>query len=631
MLQAIRERAQGWIAYAIVGMISIPFALWGVNSYFNEGGSYNVITINDREIGQSEFRYAYSNQRQSLQQLMGENFRPDLINEEQLLEQVIRGLIDNEVLVQNALARGFRVGDQQVAQIIQREQSFQRDSKFDRALFDVYLRNQGETADGFALRLKSALLRGQVEGGLSGSEFVDDAVLTRMHQLRNQTRDFEYLVIPTARFKDLAPNDEEVRRYYEENAPRFVTPHRVKVEYLELKLDAIANTMEPEESLLVQRYEAQLSRFGKPEDRQVSHILITVDDSRDDSTAKQKAVDLRKRILDGESFEELAKSESDDPGSSTQGGDLGFIGRGIMDPEFERAAYAMGLSDISEPVRTGFGYHLLKINAVKPGSTKSYEEVRNELLKEAQREMAENQFFEEAEILANASFENPDTLSIASEQLGLTIEQSDWFTRAGGDGIAGSPIVTTAAFSNEVLNAGNNSEPLEITSDHLVVLRVLEQQVPAQQELDDVRDSIVQSLKGDDAKKRAREMGQGVIDRLRSGESIGAIGEAEGLEVKNTDGATRESAEVPAALRQLVFRMAKPQKGSANWGGTVLANGDYAIVALRSVNSSELPVTDEEKVSLRQALLQAQGQETVRSSIDSLRAKADIRVNRDNF
>ncbi len=631
MLQAIRERAQGWIAYAIVGMISIPFALWGVNSYFSEGGTHNVITINDREIGQSEFRYAYANQRQSLQQLMGENFRPELINEEQLREQVVKGLIDNEVVVQNALSRGFRVGDQQVAQIIQREQSFQRDGKFDRALFDVYLRNQGETADGFALRLKSALLRGQLEGGLRGSEFVDDTTLARMHQLQNQTRDFDYLVIPSARFKDLAPGDEAVRAYYEANKPRFVTPHRVKIEYLELKLDDIASTMEPDESLLKQRYEEQLSRFGKPEDRQVSHILITVDDQRDDDAAKEKAIDLRKRILDGESFEELAKTESDDPGSAAQGGDLGFIGHGITDPELERAAYAMGLSDISEPVRTGFGYHLLKINAVKPGSIKTFEEVRGELLKEAQREMAENQFFEEAEILANASFENPDTLSIASEQLGLKIRQSDWFTRAGGDGIAGSPRVTTAAFSEEVLNAGNNSEPLEVTSDHLMVLRVLEQQIPAQQELDEVRDNIVQSLKGDDAKSRARDMGNSILDRVKAGESMETVASAEGLEVKKADKAKRQSAEVPAALRQLVFRLVKPKEGNASWGGAVLANGDYAIVALRSVNSSEQSITDAEKVSLRQALLQAQGQEVVRSSIDSLRAKADIKIYRDNF
>ena len=631
MLQAIRERAQGWVAYAIVGMISIPFALWGVNSYFNEGGSQNVITINDREIGQGEFRQAYSNQRQNLRQLIGENFRPEMLNEDQLREQVVQGLIDNELIVQNALSRGFRVGDQQIAQIIQREQSFQRDGKFDRALFDIYLRNQGDTADSFALRMKSALLRGQVEGGIRASGFISDAMLQRLWQLRNQVRSIDYAVIPTASYKDQPPNDDAIAAYYQNNRASYVTSHQVTVEYIELKLDTIASALEPEESLLKQRYEEQRSRFGVPEDRKVSHILVTVDDQRNEDQAKQRIQTLRQRIVDGEHFEDVAKAESDDPGSAEQGGDLGFIGRGIMDPEFERAAYALGLSDISEPIRTGFGYHLLKISAVKPGSIKAYADVRDELKKEAQREMAENQFFEQAEILANASYEHPDTLSVAADQLGVQIQESEWFSASGGDGIAENPRVVAAAFSEDVLNAGNNSEPLELNSDHLVVLRVTDQQLPAQQTLEEVRDSIVQTLADDQARILAKEKGQLLLKRLKTGETLTSIAADEELEVQRSISLKRDSAEVPGELRQLVFKLPKPMEANSSWGGTPLANGDYAVVVLNQVDVIDEEPSEEERQSLVQAILQTRGQDVIRSSIDSLRAKAEIKVFQENF
>ncbi|GAB4357279.1 MAG: SurA N-terminal domain-containing protein [Gammaproteobacteria bacterium] len=630
MLQAIRERAQGWIAYAIVGMISIPFALWGVNSYFSEGGSQNVIVVNDREIGQAEFRNAYANQRAALQQMMGENFRPDLIDEGRLREQVVQGLIDEEVVIQSAQSRGFRVGDQQVAQVIQREQTFQRDGKFDRALFDIYLRNQGETTESFGYRLKRVMLRSQIEGGLRASSFVVDKELLRIAQLRNQRRSAEYVVIPVTRFRDQKPSEEAIKKYYETHLSRFVTPQRVKIEYLELKLDDIAANMVPEEALLKQRYEEQIARFGRPEDRKVSHILITLE-GRSDAEAKEKALALRERILKGESFEELAKTESEDPGSASQGGDLGFIGRGIMDPEFERAAYALGLSDISEPVRTTFGYHLLMVTAVKPGSTKPFEEVRDELVKEIQREMAENRFFEQSEILANSAYEHPDTLSVAAEQLGLSIKESDWFDAKGGEGIAEYSQVVQAAFSEDVLELGNNSEPLEISADHLVVLRVIDRQPSRQQTLEEVRDTIVERLRNETAAQRTAELGARILARLKEGESLQSIARDEGLEVLKVDKIQRDSGDLPGELRQLLFKLPKPASDKLAWGGTALASGDYGVVVLREIADGEQNLSEEEKTALKQALLQAEGQELVRSNVASLRAKAEITINRDAF
>ena len=630
MLQAIREKAQGWIAYAIVGFISIPFALWGVNQYFDGGGELNVITINDRDVTQREFRQAYSDQRRNLQQLMGENYRPELIDEDRVREQVIDNLVENELLITSADNRGFRISDAQVAQVIQSESSFQRDGRFERTLFEQYLRSQGESADSFGYRLKSIMLRNQMQGGIAGSDFVAPKALNRLENLRSQKREIEYVVIPKDQFAEGKPSDSEIAAYYEENKPRFLTAEQVRVEYLELKLADIAATMTPDETVLRQRYEEQKTRFGTPEDRQVAHILVTVDDETNEEQAKAKAESLRKRILGGERFEDLAKKESQDPGSADQGGDLGFIGHGIVDAELEKAAYAMGLSDVSEPVRSAFGYHILVVNAVKPGSIKSFETVKEQLKKEMQREMAESQFFEQAEQLATAAYENPETLSVAAERLAVKVAQSDWFSREGGDGIARNPRVIAAAFSDDVLNRKNNSEPLELSAEHYVVVRILEHKPSRQQTLDEVRDQIISSMSVDMAKQRARDKGRALAQQLKDGARLVELAAAEGLELKKPAPVSRTDGEIAAELRGLVFQLAAPDAGTVSVGGVSLGNGDYAVVALTGV-ATDVAKESETAAALKDAVLQARGQSAVRATIESMRAKAKIRVNRENF
>ncbi len=632
MLQAIREKAQGWLAYAVVGMISVPFALWGINQYFGGGGELTAVSINGRDINQREFRQAYSDQRRRLQEVLGKNYRPELIDEDQQREQVLNGLIQNELLTSSARDRGFRVSDLQVAQIIQNESTFQRDGRFDPALFQQYLHTQGETADSFGYRLKTIMLRNQMQAGISGSEFITPGGLARLKELRTEKREIEYLVVPLARFSSVIPGDKEIEAYYEKNKERYVTPEQVRVEYVELKLDDIAANMTPDEALLKQRYEEQQSRFGTPEDRQVAHILITVDDKTDDEQAKAKAEVLRQRILGGERFEDVARKESQDPGSADNGGDLGFIGHGILDPAVEKAAYGMGLSDISEPVRSAFGYHLLKILAVKPGDVKPFNEVRDQLKREVQREMAEKQFFDEAEQLANATYENPDTLSVAAERLHLKIEQSGWFSRGGGEGIASDPRVAAAAFSDDVLNSKNNSEPLELSPTHYVVLRALEHKASSQQGLDEVKDRVVKALVADMARQSAQELGRELATKIRDGAKLSEVAESEHLDVKNPEPLARSGGGIAPELRRLIFRLAAPEEGKISVGGLPLENGDYAVVALKKVLDSE---NAQEPAGAEQALsdaaLKARGEQEVSAMLDAMRSKAKIVINRDNF
>ncbi len=634
MLQAIRDRAQGWLAWVIVILISIPFALWGVNEYIGPDPDPSVITVGEREIGQREFRQAYFDHRRRLQEIMGSDFRPELIDEAQLREQVVKNLVENEITMAAALDQGYRVSDAQLASVIQAQPSFQRDGRFDRVLFEQYLRTQGQSAETFALRLRAALMRGQLEAGLAGTEFVTSATIRRLHELRRQKRAVEYAVVPTARYAEQQVSDTEIEAYYRDNIASFLTPERVRLSYIDLRLEDLAEQIAVGDEDLRQRYEERKAQFGTPEDRKVSHILIPVEDSLDaaqDAAAKARIEELRARIGGSEDFAAVARAASGDPGSAQDGGDLGFIGRGIMDPEFERVAYELPLGQVSEPVRTAFGYHLLQVTEITEAEVQPFEARVEELRRELQRERAESQFFALAEQLATLTFEAPDTLSVAAEALDLPIQSSDWVERAGGSGIGAHAAVVNAAFSDDVLAGGNNSEPLELGGDRLVVVRVAERREATQRSLEEVRGEIEQRLRADAARNRAAEAGTEMLRRVRGGESLKAVAAAEGLQVKAPGFITRESAEIPPAVLRQAFRLGRPGPGATVADGVVLANGDFAVMELLGVEEGAAPITAEEQQSLRNAIIQARAQDAVAGSTEGLRTRAKVSINPENY
>jgi len=630
MLEFIRERARGWFAWVIVGMIIIPFALWGINSYIGGGGDTSVAKVDGVEISQGQLQSAFLQQRQRLQEMFGGKL-PAMFTDEMIKSQVLQQLVEQEMLVQAANANGMRIGDDILAQTITSIGAFQEDGKFSNTRYQQLLRAQGLMPGTFEQRVRRDMLSAQITGGVSSTSFVTDAEVDNYLRLQLQQRSSGYLTVPSAKFQgDVAVSDEEIADYYAQNAQNYMQPERVKVDFLELNIEDLAKNVAVDEAAMRERYEARKMNYTAPEQRKASHILIKLaKDASDEqvAAAQKKAEAILARIRGGEDFAALAKAESDDPGSANQGGDLGFFGKGMMDAAFEQTAFALKKGEVSEPIRSSFGIHIIKVTDIQGGEVKSFDQVKAELKKELQMEQAEQRYYDMAEQLANLTYEHPESLSLAAEELELPVKTSAFFTRNGGAGIAAEPKVVSAAFGDEVLARGNNSETIELGRNHIVVLRLNEHQPEAQRPLEEVKAGIVSTLKGDKAKGEAEKLAAAVLERVRSGEKPAELAKALGITWSGKKTISRDAADVDRSISAELFRMPKPAEGETVSRQLALPSGDQAVLILYAVADGKPAEADESgrrKAVTR--LQQAEANADLASVVTGIRSNTDISI-----
>jgi len=635
MLQFIRDRATGWLAWAIVILIAIPFALWGIHQYMTPTSSVAVASVNGSELGLRDFQRAYQRQIEQFRALLGASI--DELPEERLREQTLNMLVEDEVVIQTALSQGLRIGDSQLAVAIQSQSLFRDENSFSSERYELWLRNQGYSAQGFELDLRRSMLSEQMANGIAASAFVTETDLAAVARLERQVRSFSMLTLPAARFADEPVSEEAVEEYYRANMADFVTPEQVKVSYLEVSRDEIAQDIRVSEDELRSLYEQRKDNYRTAETREASHILVRLGlDAPEEevAAARAKIEELRRRIEEGESFEDLAREHSEDPGSAKQGGSLGSFGRGVMDPAFEDAAFSLEVGEVSEPVRSSFGLHLIKVTGVQPAEVRGFDEVREALSEQYRREEAEQIFFEQVEQLANLTFEHPASLEVAAEVLGLPIQESAWISPRAetNTGIGTSPEVIEAAFDPEVIEAGNNSEPIELETTRVVVLRVKEHRPATQQALEEVREEIRERLAREAARARATTEGEKALARLRGGEDPLAV--AGDLELEWSAGRElrRDSQEVGAAVREAVFRIPRPAAGEVAYDGVVTDAGDFAVIALADVADGELEqLAETERDTARRSLEAQLGRAGYDAVVRALRDDADVTIHRENL
>jgi len=538
-------------------------------------------------------------------------------------------MINDELVLQSALASGLRIGDGQLANSIRSLDVFKVDGRFSQAQYENWLRTQGEVPGSFEYSFRRSLLDTQLQSGVVESAIVTSADLDNAIRLQDQKRTFSYLVIPASRLEDsVTVTDEAVKTYYDTHRDAFANPEQVQVAYLELSRSAIAETVTLSDEEIERRYEAQKANYMTAGQRRASHILIELPEgppAEQESEALEEAKSLRGRIDAGESFEALAEAHSDDPGSAQQGGDLGFFGKGVMDAPFEDAVFSMDEGEISEPIRSSFGFHVIKLTGIRPAETKPFEEVKERVRRELQLEKAEQRFFDQAEQLANLAFENPDTLEVAAEALELEVKTSGFFGRGGDQGIAKEPRVAGAAFGEDVLVQGNNSEPLELSGGRILVLRVNEHRPASDRPLDEVRDEITRRLRAEKMRAMAAEEGTGALERLRGGASPEAVGNELNLEWTTQNEVGRTAATVDRAVLDRAFQLGRPASGQPVFGGVALAAGDYGIIELTGVKDGDPGATDKGlRDALRASLERSSGQEVYQAFVQGLRAKADV-------
>ncbi|WOC77751.1 SurA N-terminal domain-containing protein [Stutzerimonas frequens] len=615
MLQNIRDNSQGWIAKTIIGIIVVLLALTGFDAIFNAASnSQTAAEVNGEEISRYDLDQAMNMQRRQLAQQLGSDFDPSMLDERLLRNAALGSLIDRMLLLQSAKSADFAFSREALDQLILQTPEFQVDGVFNAARFDQVLQQMGYSRVQFRQLLEQEMLIGQLRAGISGTGFVTDQQVENFARLEMQTRDFDTLTIP-ARSDTIEVSDEQISEYYEANADRFRTPEQVIVEYVELKKESFFDQVEVSDEELQALYQKQIANLA--EQRRAAHILIETGAESGDDEAKAKIDEIAARVKGGEDFAAVAKEVSQDPGSANEGGDLGFAGPGVYDPAFEEALYALKEGEVSAPVRSEFGWHIIKLLGVQSPEVPSLESMRPELVRELKAQQVEQRFVEVSKQLEDSAFEASD-LAQPAQELGLMVQTTEPFGRDGGQGIAANRQVVQAAFSDEVLVDGANSSVIELDPDTSIALRVKEHLQPAAIPLADVRDDIVEQLQQSLAAERAQEKGERLLADLRNGEQ--ADGQWQTIEA-----AGRSQEGVAPALLQQVFRMPRPaEQGKPSYAGVALSNGDYAVVRLNGVNEPEASLSDEEKLNFRRFLASRMGQQDFAAFRQKLQAQAEI-------
>lgn len=552
MLQSIRDRAHGVLAWIILILICIPFVFWGIQNYMGGGREKAVAVVGDDEIFQADVARAY----QDIASRLGSFAQ---IDEETLKQIALKNLIDQEVLRQFAVEHKIMVSDGQVRDSIRAMPFFQGDQGFDKEKYQNALTSRGYTEAYFVEKLRNEMEIAQVQDGITRSSFATNAEVERFLSLRDQVRTLEYITIPLPEVEgEISPAETE--SYYREHEAEYRNPEQVSLRYIELSLDDIAASVKVNDEELKAFYESQKDLYTRKERRKVSHILAAVDPKAGldgEKSALEKIKQAQNALDQGEAFAAVAEKLSDDPGSAKKGGNIGLINPGEMDPEFEKAAFALGLDQVSKPVKTAFGYHLIKLTELQKGKVKAFDTVRAEVEKALRRQKAENTFYELGESLAQISYENPDSLAPAADKAGLKVKTTKLFSRGEKEGFGANPKIQQAAFSEQVLE-GQNSDPIELSPERVAFLR-LDQHVPASTKaLEEVRDQVVSEIRDQKARDEAKQQAEQIFARLKAGTSLFNLSETYGLNLETPEAVSRTDSKLPSNLTKALFSTEKP-------------------------------------------------------------------------
>ena len=621
MLQDIRDKSQGWIAKTLIGGIGVLLMLTGYQTIFNHRSSTTDETaaeVNGEKITVTELNESLNAQRQRMIHELGPQFDPSILDDPQWKKQVLEGLIRQRLLMQDARHSGLVVTDRDVKERITQATAFQVNGKFDPKLYVQTVRQMGyPSPQQFIERLKNNLTLSQLQAGIAATEFATDAEVKAMADLQGQTRDIAVQTLSTDP-NSITVSDDDISHYYQEHGADFTVPEQVVVEYLELKKQNFAKPVQISDEKLHELYS---NVSAAPEQRRAAHILIAVGKDGDADKAKAKIEAIRKRLEQGEDFAKLAKETSEDKGSAANDGDLGYATEMDYDPEFAKALFALNKpGEISQPVRTSYGWHLIKLLDVKPGVKPSFESVRDSLAEQYRNQEAQRKLLNASRAMEDAAFESSD-LSQPAEDLGLKVQTSPPFGRDGGTGIAAAPQVVRAAFGDDVLQDGNNSALIEPDPNTALVLRVKEHHQPKQKPLEQVQADIRKLLIKQKTRQASKERGEKLIAQLQA-QGPGASADA----WHNHKAIGRQQTDLDPAITYKAFAMPRPEAGKASYAGVSLHNGDYAVIRLNKVNEPTAPLGKQETDQLRQQLAASDGQRDFMAYYQGLHDSAKIKI-----
>ena len=503
MLGAIRKKSKGWVAYLIVGLITVPFALFGIQEYM--GGSSNpaVASVDGEDISLTTYYEELNIQQRNLQQQLGASYSAEIDNA--LRKTLIDTLINEKLLENFSNSMKLVTLDEEVFSFILSNPVFQVDGVFSEDRYLQILRLNNFTPLAYELEQSKSMSLDQIKRNLNNSAFLSTIQIEQLNDLSSQQRDVSFLVLSTEKYKDqIVVHQDQISEYFDNNKSNFIEGRKVQVDFVELSLDNIDQQTNPDSETLRELYIENEELYTNPEQRRAQHILLEEEGN---------AIAILKEINEGANFSELARIHSKDITTSEEGGDLGLFERELMVPEFDKAVFDMNVGDISEVVKTDYGYHIIKLNEIQLSTMQSFEEVEGQLLALHTKNVNQKELYNLQEELSNLAYEEP--IDVVSSQLDLELQTSDFFSELNTEY---DEVFVSTAFSDVVLKNGENSDVIELSKDRFIVMSLANQQPERQKVLDEVEDQIVDILRNLGAKQLIDDLAQTISSSLTSGD-----------------------------------------------------------------------------------------------------------------
>jgi peptidyl-prolyl cis-trans isomerase D len=657
MLQKLRDKTSGWIAGTVLGLLTIPFAFFGMEQYLHQTNPTWAAKVEappawwrsaphwwpasrlwqSEEIGADEFRTRFEQERQAARQAQGEAFDARQFEDKDNKRQIIDQMIDERAMRMMAARSGIAISDAQVRSEIESIPAFQVDGKFSPQQYQLVLASQvpRRTPLQFQQLVRDDLERTMVASQLSASGFATPSEVEHVLQLIGEKRDVSFAMMPAPSPDAGVVDAAAIQRWYDAHASEYRAPETVTLEYVDID-GASLQPPAAADDVLKQRYEQEKARFQEPEQRLASHILVKVDKGADataQAAAKARADAIAAQArAPGADFAALARADSEDTGSKAAGGDLGWITKGMMVKPFEDALFAMQKGDIVGPVKTEFGWHVLQLREVKPGRQTPFEDARAQLVKEQADADRDRMFNDLTGKLVDQVYRNPTSLATAAQSANLPVQRTVPFARGAGTGIAANPAVQRAAFSEALVQDGTVSDPIEIGPDHSVLIRVVGHEPEHRLPLATVAPQVILAIRNDRAAKAAAARADAMIAQVRGGKPFDQAATGMGLAATNVPGLPRGMAMPDQESNAAIFAAPAPAAGKTTIGSKALGDGRILVYQVSKVIPGDLKDTTEaQRKQWQQQLGVAEAQESIGAMIKDLRRRMRITVAEDRL
>ena len=609
MLSAIRNKSKGWVAYLIVGLITVPFALFGIQDYVSRTANTSIATVNGEDLDLNIYYQELNSQQRNLQQQLGAFYSQEIDNG---LKQNILDSMINEKLLEN-FANSFEVVtlDDEVRSVIEMNPAFQVDGAFSEDRYSQLLRLNSYSPAGYEIAQSKALTRDQIKRNLSGSAFMSSTVIKQLNDLASQQREVSYLALDANNYLDqVSISDSVISEYFNENRVSFIEGRKVKVDFVELSLGSMPEPESPDDQTLQSLYDDNIDLYTNAEKRRTQHILVA---------SEELANKLLEQINQGADFAELAIANSEDTSSSEQGGDLGFNEKGLIGPEFDEVAFAMSVGEVSDVVSTDYGFfHIIKLNGIEAATVQSPEEAKDQLVALHKKNVNQKMLLDLLEEFTSLAYE--ESIDMIADQFDLKIQTSDYFANSSQQYDA---AFVSAAFSDVVINDGENSEVIELSADKFVVLSLSSLQPERQKELDEVKDQVKSILSNIAAKKIIEDLSLTIGTALVSGDQTATDKLLKDNDLEwNAEGWVSRATELPFDVTSIAFSISKQREGEHTYSSRSVNDSTSLVIDISAVRIPE----EEEDTGIAELYMSQENNEMFVSLIKQLRENAEIKV-----